>query len=417
MYQFCLLLFCFLSSIQADNYADYYCIFNAPYETCNNIHENTQRQVGESQRQQAKTYSSNLPSELMHFAQQYDIDIALLTCSYTLPDQHHMQQEFISIMHAASSTPHNLARVLDTVYQDAIGKAASIGISANHIGSTYLAQQCANFCWAAVDCIQAIGEGIYHGARNTAHTLIHPIESAKHILTGISTITGALSRLVNMASVIGAQDTWAYVCATDPQYYAEQCTAIIDQLNTIANYTAHKIHETRPRDIIKHLSAFITENILWHQTFIMAYKLAEHILPIASEAAEYLTKEETLIGIADGQVMNGGRISSDQLLGGASSEYVAHVFNDIIEAVSRIERNRIHHIMAEKHAWMRIFSDIPTWEDVKNIIIKVMAESTSATYKNEVSKILQINQETVEFIYRVFENGKIVITNAWVKTR
>jgi Bacterial toxin 35 len=56
------------------------------------------------------------------------------------------------------------------------------------------------------------------------------------------------------------------------------------------------------------------------------------------------------------------------------------------------------------------------WDEIKNFITKTMLEGTNSTYKGELSKILQINQEEVEVVYKVLGTGRLIISNAWVKT-
>jgi hypothetical protein len=101
---------------------------------------------------------------------------------------------------------------------------------------------------------------------------------------------------------------------------------------------------------------------------------------------------------------------------GSIREFVVHEPNEVAVAIARIEPNRIHHIKANKHAWDRICKNASDWDEIKNFITKTMLEGTNSTYKGELSKIFQINQEEVEVVYKVLGTGRLIISNAWVKT-
>ncbi len=85
----------------------------------------------------------------------------------------------------------------------------------------------------------------------------------------------------------------------------------------------------------------------------------------------------------------------------------------LIESINSIETNRIHHILQEHHHWKYLF-DNPTWENVKQIILRTLMQEGKVTYKQVWKKVLTFDNHIIEVVF--FEDEEVFsITDAWVK--
>lgn len=93
------------------------------------------------------------------------------------------------------------------------------------------------------------------------------------------------------------------------------------------------------------------------------------------------------------------------------SEQVSGKFSD---EVDKLNPNKVHHIMQGHHEWEKVINP-PTWENVKPLVAEVMEKGTEEISGKAFKKSLTINGKIVEVTYQKLSNGKIAISDAWVK--
>jgi hypothetical protein len=338
-----------------------------------------------------------------------------------------LYQEYVDILETASHIPKQGNEIL----RDTIGQASSIGLEANKAGYLETASQLADFCWTILDYTKAVGEGICLGATNTVHTLTHPVQTVKNALIGIATIAYGLTKVVGAVGKCGL----LYVIDSD-RYYIRR-DIIIDQLKTITKDASNYLASTSARDVIKHGTAFVTEGLLLAKTVTLARDLSCRMLPVAMKYFEYITIEEPFACLVDGELIaieipKGMNLHSleGNILKMESKQFPTQVSNrlipttcdleEIINAIAKIDSNRINHILTPKtthHAWEKIISGEIRWEKVKSIIEKVMLEGESVKVKGDiVTQQLHMNGEKIIVMYRHIQNKLTSIVNAWVET-
>ena len=85
----------------------------------------------------------------------------------------------------------------------------------------------------------------------------------------------------------------------------------------------------------------------------------------------------------------------------------------IIHNLKELGENKIHHILADKHLWKQVVSNPKDWNQVSQVIEKVLSQGTETTYKTVFQKSLKFGNEEVVVTY-VKTNGKYLISDAWV---
>jgi hypothetical protein len=258
--------------------------------------------IEQKQKQEAFSYGDKtqhkISTETAHFARQYGIDTQQLVSVGGSPPEQQLRTEFIEILHTtAVMAQRNNLSAKDNLFVDAIGYGADIGITASSAGNVSIARRWADFCWTVLDCVEAGGEGVLLGVRNTLHTLTHPLQTVKNLVVGIATVTGALAHAVGIAGEC------AYLYATDTQQYCIRRDEVVLQLQAIADHARQKIKTTPSHEIIKQGTAFITEGVLLSKAFTVAHELSSRMIPLAKKAFEHIAHEEVLAGLTDGEVM------------------------------------------------------------------------------------------------------------------
>ncbi len=373
---------------------------------------------------EVKQYQQLTNTPAKSFAHLYNINLMALLPSQKPIASYNIYKDYIDILEQAYSIPvHNV------VIRDCIGKASHIGLEANKYGLTKQASQLADFCHTIIDCAKAFGEGIYLGTVNTIETIIHPVETVKNSIIGIGVITHALSKLVS----IPAECVFLY--ATDTDHYYIRKNEIINQLETLVDKTFNYLYTTQKRDFIKQGVSILTEGALLTKIFIFAHNLSKNLLPLTKSYFEYVIKKEPLACLANGTMIKVAipknintkplndtilKIESSQLLSqniGQHTSTISHTIQEIFTAIAEIEPNRIHHILTpttEKHAWCKVCKNPLDWEEVKNIIAKVMLEGDIKQKKHGYEKIFTINKENIVVRYIYKSDGTLSISNAWV---
>ena len=82
--------------------------------------------------------------------------------------------------------------------------------------------------------------------------------------------------------------------------------------------------------------------------------------------------------------------------------------------VDKLNPNKVHHIMQGKHDWEKVVNP-PTWENIKPLVAKVMENGTEEISGKAFKKSLSIDGKIIEVTYQKLSDGKIAISDAWVK--
>ena len=83
-------------------------------------------------------------------------------------------------------------------------------------------------------------------------------------------------------------------------------------------------------------------------------------------------------------------------------------------AIENITSNTQTHILQEHHVWNRLFGSNVTWEKVATVLQKVLLYGQQSEYKGYPTKIMEIDGQSVEVEYNIFE-GVLKVVNAWVR--
>ncbi len=335
-------------------------------------------------------------------------------------------ENYVTILNEAALLPYQ-----NIIARDYIGQASSIGLEANKHGHTKQASQLAHFCWTILDLSKAFGEGIYLGTVNALHTLTHPVQTIKNSLIGIGIIAYELGEL----TATTGECLFLYSIDSD-QYFIRQ-QEIVTCIDKIIEDASKKLRSMPIREIVKHSTAFVTETVFCTKICSFAHKTANQLLPLAKNYFELITKQEPVIHLSNASTIEfsipknisksiKNTISKMEAVHNMPPTYqafpqVTHNTQEIINAIAKIEPNRIHHILApttEKHAWSKVCKNPLDWNEVKNIIEKVMLEGEITKIKNGIiTQILHFKNEIIEVKYRYINNTLLSIINAWVQTR
>lgn len=88
------------------------------------------------------------------------------------------------------------------------------------------------------------------------------------------------------------------------------------------------------------------------------------------------------------------------------------------QVVSSVNSNKINHILQEEHAWGKVVSDPNDWNQVSQVINKVVSSGNSnpGATPNNITKSLQIGKEWVEVnLYTNPSTDVTSVVDAWVK--
>jgi len=184
------------------------------------------------------------------------------------------------------------------------------------LGNTATASTIADFCWAALHCVQditiGIGEGVYQGVGNTLHMLAHPIETVKSMAHGTAHILGIL--LYN--AVEQAEIEWAIRCG-DFDAAESKINSANERFKRVDAAIREKLAELSLRDVSREITSFGTELYLQGKMLSTVgdfFTYAQEQIPKLAEAANLLQDERALLSTAEGMSVHiaGEAISSAQ---------------------------------------------------------------------------------------------------------
>jgi hypothetical protein len=236
---------------------------------------------------------------ISHLTQRYKYSFTTLeplrSCMGT-PLQHKAHQEFIEIFEQLNDLSTHTIPVTDLETMTA--ESALLGCQAAHEGHMPLAYHFADFCWAALDCLQGVAQGIGDGVVSTAQLALHPVASAQQLLFNIKTagtyLGAALVECVHTnidtgRLLIDSVRSCFPFCETPEQkqarkrkrYTLEARMRVREQrITALCNGIAQQLETTSNRQIVRTLTSAATEFYLTGKCFNAAHtfcsKAAHH---------------------------------------------------------------------------------------------------------------------------------------------
>lgn len=251
----------------------------------------------------ANTYQTQqfvLPSNVIKTLEEHDIDANSYISCIGNQLQLALHEEFIAIIdHAAD------VKAIFADHYDLIVCNADIGSCFNKVGQTIKAMSIADWCWAAIDCFTTIGDciivagqGAVEGVCNTAHAIIHPIQTAQNLARSISYLADCLAR---MALITGEIEIISALNLDESTQRIQNLSHCFDPvLLTIDK----KIHELTLHDAIKETALCATELYLQGKILHNVGKFysgaKEKALKLVQELKNPLPEAEVLLQSVEG---------------------------------------------------------------------------------------------------------------------
>lgn len=361
-----------------------------------------------------------LSSQVSHLLQEHAIDPTQLTSVYGSAVEHQLQDEFIQLTEAAVSYQH------DHVHQQLLIEGIDAGTIALQQKHALLASQVADFCWATLDLIQAAAEGVVLAGYNTAafvHQVVcHPQETVCGIIDGICAVADTLFIINDLPDQLREHDI------SNKEHYYQKIADTEARLETLGNKAAQSIKDMKPRDWVKHGTAFVVEGFLLHKIINLTANACSRMGLLLGDISKSVKYEEVVAACVDGELITYPGLASDfekstVLMNQAGKEILAseiiseHFLRDtqqLLQNLERIESNRIHHILQDHHLWASLCAEPKNWECVKDILKKVIENGYESIRDGRPTRILEINGKKAEIVFFRSPNG-IKITNAWVQ--
>lgn len=205
--------------------------------------------------------------------------------------QHHAHEECASALNQLADTRQNtLLNTIDTLTLN----CAVNGMCAAQAGMVVEAYTLADICWAALDCIEAIGQGVLQGGYATGHTFRHPIQTVTNTAKSIGTLGCYIAKALCTLSDLSIT---AY---QNPEKAATQWHTYCANAKKL--YTTIKAHlsEMKLRDAIRGTATITTETILTGKCLHTFHQFAKKSLVTATELAEKMRKEGKVALTAEG---------------------------------------------------------------------------------------------------------------------
>ena len=132
-----------------------------------------------------------------------------------------------------------------------------------------------------------------------------------------------------------------------------------------------------------------------------------HVGQANAGGVTHLDDADNVAGVSTGQAQQQANVA--HIKGDNTSKY--------LEQLDNLSESKINHIINgsknSNHGWEKVIPD-KNWNDIKNIIAKVMDTGVEGAYKSVFSKKGIINGIEVEVTYTKLGDGTIRISDAWV---
>jgi len=238
----------------------------------------------------------------------HDIDTKTLQLCTGNIVQQILHNEFVEItQHSAMIWSNKEYKQITNQFSSILADFTDAGITFNHAQEIKKAISLADSCWAILDCIQAIGEGIAQGVYTTIDEIIHPIRTAQNILDSIATCGYCIGTLTLEIGELGY-----IVFAEHPDNTYQKLHIWADNFEIIHKALQEKCATLKTRDIIKEAVAFGTQCYATTKALrgisTLFKNARNHALKIIQQASQttnatvLTTPEGIVIRIADNSV-------------------------------------------------------------------------------------------------------------------
>lgn len=226
--------------------------------------------------------------------------------------QHVLHKEFVTVIDDASyacdkyqhiSAVRNLG---NTVIE-----FADIGREYNRHGAVVQASELADFCWVALDCIKAIGEGFCEGVEHTVDMVLHPVETVTNIVKGVGLLAYQVGHMVHEVTELAI--------LLDANYHAaeKKFDDMVNRFDLVLQAIQEKQKELELRDYCKGVAAFATEWYLQARLIRglgTLYESAQKQVPkLVSKFGDYMPDKKVLLGTPEGVQFEVAREAQDIL--------------------------------------------------------------------------------------------------------
>jgi hypothetical protein len=383
-----------------------------------------QLRAGNDTRQE-RSYA--VTAETVSFAEQYEISTRSLLNTYSNCYEDQLHAELLELLDEAVTISDYYALQPCNVFFDALGNGIALGLEANRQHKTILAKTWTDYSWAVIEVMKGMGEGIVLGTQHTVEPVLHPMHTLQNFVYSLGAITGYC------AHAIGTALRWNEMLERgEALLMISEMDAVAEQIAAIGAICAKELASTSNREIAKHGVALCIEGILFHKAFTIVYNLCCRIRPLIATLVSSLRTKEALLCSGNGKLIVLDRVPTtaehigNQLLMQAEEQDVISggvrffirkiSYEEIITAIEKVEPNRIHHILADKHLWTKVCGNANDWAEIRKILIEVIQKGNIVKVSSEIIKFaLNIKNEIVEVTCRYTPNKIFDIVNAWVK--
>lgn len=213
--------------------------------------------------------------------------------------QHVLHKEFVTVVddtaHAYGKYQYlSAARNLSNT----IFEFADIGREYNLHGAVAQASELADFCWVALDCIKAIGEGFCEGVENTVNMVLHPRKTATNIVKGVGMLAYQIGHMVYEVTEL------AILLDTNYQAAENKWDDMSNRFDSVLQAIQEKQKDLELRDYFKGAAAFATEWYLQARLVRglgILYESAQKQVPkLVSKFGDYMPDKKFLLSTAEG---------------------------------------------------------------------------------------------------------------------
>lgn len=166
--------------------------------------------------------------------------------------QHHMHQEYLKLFDALNNSKDDWPEkhILEA---DGVRFIAADGVALNRLGYTEKSSKVLDFCWATLDYLCAIGEGVQAGAANVACDLVNPAQFIQNEALFYLMLTILLKDVAELS--------FAYIF-NDESTLKESKKNLSVYQTTLQKFFDEKIKNASHRDVVKLVAQMATERIL-----------------------------------------------------------------------------------------------------------------------------------------------------------
>ena len=253
------------------------------------------------QRQRSATFEKrySISSDVGDYLTAYNIEVNHLTHYYGTRAEHELHDQLCSIAEKATGiTKLYNCPPQSNLFIDVIGDGLACGVEAHRNHKARITQAWVDFCWKAIDCVQAFCEGAVLGVQNTVHHLLHPIlhpiETVQNLLYSVWTIVKLLAKTVHTVGLC------AHAYVVDYDEFLTRKNDIVDSLTYLKDRAYEVVSTTDARTIIKHGTAFTIEAMLFKKACSVAYKTTKKMLPLVKKVASY---KPAYVAVEKGEVV------------------------------------------------------------------------------------------------------------------